>query len=92
MQLICEAIRTRRLLEFQYKDKKRIVAPYCHGTSTAGNEVLRAVELSASGAAVFGKLWKVSELVGLRLGQSFEPNDPNYNPNDSAMSHVHCRI
>jgi hypothetical protein len=32
-------------------------------------------------------------MVGLRLtAQRFEPNDPNYNPNDSGMKRIHCRV
>jgi hypothetical protein len=36
MAAICEAIATRALLEFDHHGAHRIVAPYCHGTSTQG--------------------------------------------------------
>ncbi len=68
------------------------------GISTRDADVLRAIQLrgsSSSGkvAKPFGKLWTVSEMVGLRvLDEPFTPNDPNYNPNDSAMKHIYCRI
>jgi hypothetical protein len=26
------------------------------------------------------------------LGEDFVPDDPNYEPNDSAMTRIHCRI
>ena len=95
MSLICDAIRTRSLLEFDYHGLPRVVAPYCHGVSTRGAEVLRAVQVrgeSSSGLG-FGKLWVVAELAGLRLsGERFEPDDPHYNPHDRAMQQVHCRI
>ena len=98
MSLICEAIRTRSLLEFDYHGLHRIVAPYCHGVSTAGHEVLRAVQVRGASSAGrrglgFGKLWVVSELVGLRLSsERFGPDDPHYNPDDRAMQQIHCRI
>ena len=94
--LISEAIRTRALLEFQYQGRLRVVAPYCVGVSTRGVEVLRAIQVrgsSASGGLGFGKLWVVSTMVNPRvLDETFIPDDPNYNPNDSGMSQIHCRI
>ncbi len=96
MNLICKAIRERRLLEFQYHGKLRVVAPYCHGTSTRGIEVLRATEVGGEGTTAgrgIGKLWAVADMVAPRiLDVPFLPNDPNYNPNDSAMSRIHCRV
>jgi len=94
--IICEAIRNRLLLEFRYHGKLRVVAPYCHGVSTRGVEVLRAVQVrgeSGSGKLGMGKLWALAEMVGPRLLQEpFAPADPNYNPNDSAMKQIHCRV
>ena len=94
--VLCEAIRGRRLLGFQYHGRARVVAPYCYGVSRRGAEVLRAIQVrgdSASGGMGFGKLWMVSEMLGLTLlEESFTPNDPNYNPQDSAMSRIYCSI
>ena len=96
MNVICEAIRRRRLLQFRYHGKLRIVAPYCHGVSTRGTEVLRAIQVrgaSDSGASRMGKLWAVEEMLEPRLlEEPFAPDDPHYNPNDSAMSEIHCRV
>jgi hypothetical protein len=94
--IICEAIRRRSLLEFRYHGLERVVAPYCHGVSSRGVEVLRAVQVrgsSTSGGFGFGKLWSVAEIVnpGL-LPESFVPDDADYNPDDSAMTHIHCRV
>ena len=96
MNAICEAIRSRRLLQFQYHGKLRVVAPYCHGVSTRGTEVLRAIQVrgaSSSGPSRMGKLWAVGEMLDLRLlDEPFTPDDPNYNPNDSALSEIHCCV
>jgi hypothetical protein len=96
MSAICDAIRQRKLLEFSYHDLKRVVQPYCHGTSTRGTEVLRAIQVrgsSRSGGLGMGKLWTVADMMSPRvLDESFTPNDRNYNPNDSAMTQIHCRI
>lgn len=93
---ICEAIHRRLLLEFQYHGRLRVVAPYCHGTSRSGGELLRAVQVrgsSSSGYSRNGKLWNIAEMVNTRLtNETFTPNDPQYNPNDTAMKEIHCRI
>ncbi len=93
--VICEAIRRRALLQFEYHGRVRVVAPYCHGVSTRGVEVLRALQLrgSSSSGLGFGKLWAIDDMVHPRiLDETFTPDDPNYNPNDSAMKSICCRI
>jgi hypothetical protein len=93
---VCKAIHDRVLLEFDYKGKHRVVAPYCHGISTRGLESLRAVQVrgaSQSGGFGFGKLWTVVDMLNVRLtNESFVPNDPDYNPDDVGMREIHCRI
>jgi hypothetical protein len=94
--IICQAIQQRRKLSFDYKGLRRIVAPYCYGVSTRDSEILRATQVggaSSSGGYGFGKLWTVSEMSRLELSdEHFEPNDPHYNPDDSAMKRVICRV
>jgi hypothetical protein len=94
--LVCEAIRKKALLEFKYKGHQRVVAPYCHGVSTRNLEVLRAIQVrgvSPSGGQGVGKLWSVAEMVDPRvLDETFTPDDPNYNPDDTAMKQIHCRV
>jgi hypothetical protein len=96
VELICEAIRKRALLAFVYHDRRRVVAPYCCGVSSRGADVLRAVQVrgeSASGGLGFGKLWLVAEIEAPRmLDEVFAPDDPDYNPRDSAMTRVYCGI
>lgn len=96
MSIICEAIRRRLLIEFQYEGLQRIVAPYCHGTSTRGLESLRGIQVagaSSGGGMGFGKLWTVSKMHDVRLTDvAFAPVDPHYNPNDTGMKLIHCRV
>ncbi len=96
LALLCEAIRTRKLLAFTYEGRSRVVAAYCHGFTRAGDEVLRAVQVrgaSRSGHFASGKLWTVSKMRLVRtLEEAFVADDPDYEPNDSAMARVHCRI
>jgi hypothetical protein len=94
--VICVAIWNRRLLSFDYYGKRRLVAPYCHGVTRRGNEVVRAIQLRGDGpddGFGFGKLWRVSEMRAIRLtAERFEADDPNYNPDDRAMVRIHCRV
>jgi hypothetical protein len=94
--LLCEAIATKKLLAFTYEGHARVVAPYCHGFTRAGDEVLRAVQLrgsSRSGHFAGGKLWTISKMRLVRtLEEGFVPDDPDYEPDDSAMARVHCRV
>jgi hypothetical protein len=95
---ICEAIRNVVRLEFSHKGHHRVVEPYCHGISTKGKEVLRAIQVRGTSSKERpgfkgGKLWDVQEMSELRvLDEPFVPDDPDYNPNDSAMVEIHCRI
>lgn len=96
MSLICEAIHRRVLIEFEYDGLHRVVAPYCHGVSTRDNETLRGVQVrgeSSDGRLGFGKFWTIAKMRDVHLAnETFVPNDPNYNPNDKGMKHIHCRV
>jgi hypothetical protein len=93
---ICDAIRRRRLLAFDYQGRPRVVAPYCHGWSARGIELLRGIQVgggSRSGGFGFGKLWHVTQMQDIRVTEdAFEPDDPDYEPEDAAMARVHCRV
>lgn len=93
---ICAAIRDRAILEFSYNGGTRTVEPYCHGISRAGNELLRAYQISgysSSGKSAGWKLFDVSKINGLRqTGATFSSNRPEYTQHDSAMTSIYCRI
>jgi hypothetical protein len=89
---ICEAIAARCLIAFDYGGTRRLVQPYCHGFTRAGAETLRAIEANVSGRR-FGKLWTVAKMQNLRLvADPFSPDDPDYNPDDTALPEIHCRV
>ncbi len=94
--MVCAAIHDRSVIEFIYKNRTRIVEPYCHGVSQAGNEVLRAFQIggdSDSGNPVGWKLYEMSRMSVLRTtGASFVGPRPGYNPNDTQMTLIHCRV
>lgn len=93
---LCDAIRSRVRIEFVYDGLRRVVEPYCHGVARSGREALRGIQVggaSNSPPLATGKLWTVDKMLHLHVrADSFAPNDPHYNPNDSAMASIHCCI
>ena len=91
--VVCRAIRELRVLEFVYYGKRRVVEPYCHGVTWKGDDSLRAVQIGGQGPGFgFGKMWTIEKMTDVRLTERrFVPDDPHYNPDDSAMARVHCR-
>jgi hypothetical protein len=91
-----EAIGAQRMLEFDYDGYHRVVQPYCHGFTRKGGETLRAVQVNSDsrlGGRGFGKLWTVAKMQNLRVAvETFEPGDPDYNPNDTALLEIHCSV
>jgi hypothetical protein len=92
--IICQAIRERRRLQFNYRGIERVVDPYVHGWDADGHEKLRAIQIRGGGSKVdSGKLWVVGEMSGvLLLAEKFIANDPKYNPNDAAIPRICCRV
>ena len=93
---LCEAIEALLVLEFEYEGLPRVVCPYLHGRKPTGVESLRAIQVggrSRSGHFGHGKLWDLPKIEKLRLTTTkFFPDDPLYNPNDSAFAEIHCRV
>jgi hypothetical protein len=91
---VCRAIRDLRVLEFVYEGRRRVVHPYCHGVTPKGEDSLRAIQVGGQGSGYgFGKMWVLAKMTDVRLtDRTFVPDDPHYNPNDSAMAHIHCRV
>jgi hypothetical protein len=92
---VCEAIHSLRVLEFDYKGKHRVVHPYLHGRTSPGTESLRAIQVGGETSRRIdsGKLWSLSDIQNLRIAPAiFVPDDPKYNPDDSAFVQIHCRV
>jgi len=93
---ICNAIEKKAVIQFEYHGTLRTIEPQSHGISSAGNEVIRAVQKNPrnpSGKSIEGKLFEVSKMSGLKeTGEHFTNPGPHYNPEDKGMSHVHCHL
>ena len=69
-EMICAAIRSKNEMEIFYNGGTRIIEPHCHGISKAGNEVIRAYQVSGyskSRNVPFWRLFDVSKISGMRI-------------------------
>ena len=95
--LLCSAIRSRRVITFYYDGGRRIVEPYCHGTSGAGHDLLRGYQTaghSSSGAPQGWKMFRLDELSGVAMtDEVFANTRPEYDPGrEETMTTIYCRI
>ena len=93
--VISNAIKNKQLLQFYYNGGTRVVEPHCYGTTTAGNEGLRAYQVS--GYSESGNLgWKMFDLGHassiLVLDESFSSSRPGYKRGDKGMSQIYCEL
>lgn len=93
-QILCEAIRTRRLVSFLYDGMVRVVEPYLVGELSTGNIALSAWHVSGFSKSRNIPDWRLYTLdkIGVVsvLEESFDGPRPGYNRNDSRMERVFC--
>ena len=94
---ICSAIKGRKVLTFTYKGLPRVVEPHAHGTSTAGNELMRAYQTEGETTQPDGELgwrpFRIDRIEGLQtLPETFEGTRPRYRRGDRGMNVVHCEL
>lgn len=97
MKIICEAIRTKRIIKFIYEGYERIVEPHTYGVhKDTGNEVLSAYqvgEFSSSGIIPNWRLYIVSKISSLEMtDRHFSESRPGYRREDTRMSIIFCEV
>ena len=94
--VICDAIRARRLIRFVYDGYERVVEPHLYGVNTAGHEAVRGYLVrgwSGSDASPGWRMYLVNRMEGLAaLADSFSEPRAEYNPDDSQMERVYCKL
>lgn len=94
--IICEAIEKKRLLQFSYDDLTRIVEPHLLGRKTSGNDVLSAYLVGGyteSDNAPYWRNYVVEEMeFVIMLDETFTEARKGFNPNDSSMEVIYCRL
>jgi predicted DNA-binding transcriptional regulator YafY len=93
-KIICSAIKSKQLIQFNYEDSTRIVEPYCYGVSGAGNEVLRAYQVkgqSKSGNPVGWKLFSASKMENIMISDEFFAIGHHYGE-EPVIKEIYCGI
>ena len=93
-KIICSAIKSKQLIQFNYEDSTRIVEPYCYGLSKADNEVLRAYQVkgqSKSGNPIGWKLFSASKMENIIVSDEFFPIGYTYS-SEPVVKKVYCCI
>ena len=94
--LVCDAVRTRSLLRFIYDGYERVVEPHLYGINTASHEALSAWLVggwSKSEPEAGWRTYLVREMHDVQvLAERFTGTRPGYEPEDSRMRQVFCRL
>jgi hypothetical protein len=95
-EVICEAIKKKNLLRFQYHKYDRVVEPHLLGQNKANNYVLSAYLVGGFTKSADPRHWRRYLVKDIRfltkLNQRFERSRKGYNPNDPTMAKIYCRL
>jgi len=93
---VCDAIKSRLVVQFYYKGHRRVVEPHLVGEKTNGVIELSAWQIggySESGKQPPWRNYILDEITNFRsTGENFSGIRPGYNPNDQTMSRIICRL
>lgn len=90
--VICRAIASQSIIEFDYKNSRRRAEPHLVGVDSDGDVTLSAWQLTGGSGQGF-RDFHVYKLSGLSItGATFPGPRPGYNPNDSTLVRIICRL
>lgn len=91
-EVICGAISTQSVISFSYTGAARTVEPHALGYDRGGHLTLSAWQLSGGS----GQGWRDFRFDRMRdivvTDVQFPTTRPGYNPNDSTLTQIVCRI
>jgi predicted DNA-binding transcriptional regulator YafY len=95
-ELLCLAIRERRLLSLGYGRTLRVVQPHVYGDDHAGDRLLSAYQVSgesASGASRGWKSFRMDRVTSVELtDESFHHARPEFQRDDGAFARIVCQV
>lgn len=93
---LCDAISNQRIVEFRYRNRKRVVEPHKVGITTKGNVVLSGYQSGGRGNEIYPPDWGLyilGKMGSLNVTeQTFSGPRPNYSPTDKRMTRIYCRL
>ncbi len=94
--VVCDAIKTRKLLSFGYGGTERLVEPYVHGVTARGKEVIHGFQReggSKSGREVGWKLFVVANTRNLRVTDvEFRGLRDDFRSDGTYIESIHCIV
>ncbi len=83
-EMIMEAIRNWKMLQFSYNDELRVVEPHTFGKSRRNNDVLSAYQTGGGGNSedTGWKLFIVDNITNMSIGDEFNHIADGYNALD----------
>ena len=95
-EILCRAVRERRLLMFAYGDRVRVVEPHLYGSTGGGNHILSAwLRPGYSRSTPDGgwRSFRTDEISALQLlTEHFAGPRAGFNPGDQRMTKVYCTL
>ena len=91
-KVICSAVKSKQMIQFNYEDSTRVAEPYCYGQSKVGNEVLRAFQVkghSKSGHSVGWKLFRASKMENIIITDKYFAIGHHYGK-EPVIKEVYC--
>src|SRR6266480_4021336 len=94
--LICGAIRCKKLLQFSYGNRTRVVEPHILGRDSAGHDILSAYLVRGYSESRKQPSWRFYLLSDVTLpamlDETFSGPRKSYNPKDPRMLKIYCRL
>ena len=94
--IVCDAIRTHRLLQFIYDGYARLLEPHLYGINTQDHEILSGYLVGGWSATEIEPGWRnylVRDMYDLQaLAESFEGPRSGFNPASARYRQVFCRL
>jgi hypothetical protein len=91
-QVINDAIKNKKRIQFNYDNISRTVEPYCYGTTASGNEALRAFQTSGEKSKMAWKLYDLTKATDIILTTEIFIPRKDYKPGDKIISTVFSQI
>jgi hypothetical protein len=92
--VICQAIREKRLLELQHEGHTCRVAPHVYGIDAAGEELLTCYQVwgGTDGEPAGWKSFRIAEISQVRLtSKRFAPR-PEHQRDNGHIARVYCQV
>jgi hypothetical protein len=90
--MICQAIREKRLLELHFDGQSRRVAPHIYGIDAGGDELLSCYQVWGNGEPAGWLSLRLTDISQLKLtSKRFAPR-PEHQRSDGAIARVFCQV